>query len=96
MKKSDNFIKKFFLSYRAIPNKKPYVEFMTALLSIPVLLTVVLLNLNTLRDKDTKSENKSQEKVFITLPGGGTTDYAIHIFSIGRSFNTSFGTNLEN
>jgi len=74
MKKSNNIFKKFFLSYRGIPNKKPYVEFLTALLSIPVLLTVVLLNLNTLSNKENKSENKSQEKVFITLPGGGSVE----------------------
>lgn len=53
-----NFLVRLLTSYKSIPNKKPYVEFFTALLSIPVLLTVVLLNLNTL--SSTKNAKPSE------------------------------------
>jgi|SRR6185369_62795 len=60
-------------SYKDIPNKKPYIEFFAALLSIPVLLTVILLNLNSLKgNKDTKTAvpaPAAQEKIYVTIPG---------------------------
>jgi hypothetical protein len=36
--------------YRKLPEKKPYVEFITALLTVPVLLTVIILNVNSLKN----------------------------------------------
>ena len=35
--------------YRAMPDKKRYIEFITALLTIPVLLTVLITNLSNIR-----------------------------------------------
>ena len=73
-KKKPNIFKRALLSYRKIPDKKPYIEFITALLSVPVLLTVILLNLNTLtgsKDKET-TPTPAPEKIFVTLPGGVT------------------------
>ncbi len=40
-------------SYKTIPEKKQYVEFFTALLSVPFLLTVILLNINNLKANST-------------------------------------------
>jgi hypothetical protein len=37
--------------YRALPDKKRYLEFFTAFLTIPVLLTVLLSNVNNLQNK---------------------------------------------
>lgn len=37
-------------TYKSLPDKKQYVEFFTTLLSVPVLLTVILLNVNNLRN----------------------------------------------
>lgn len=37
-------------SYKSLPEKKQYLEFFTALLSVPVLMTVILLNLNNLNN----------------------------------------------
>ena len=37
--------------YRNLPDKKRYLEFITALLTIPVLLTVLWSNLNNLQQK---------------------------------------------
>jgi len=60
--------------YKDIPNKKPYIEFIAALLSIPVLLTVILLNLNSLTgNKESKTTAPTppvaQEKIYVTIPG---------------------------
>lgn len=41
--------RKIRYSYRSLPDKKQYVEFFTALLTVPVLLTVIILNLNNLK-----------------------------------------------
>ncbi|OGG09567.1 hypothetical protein A2154_01410 [Candidatus Gottesmanbacteria bacterium RBG_16_43_7] len=35
--------------YRSLPDKKRYIEFLTALLTVPVLLTVIINNLNTIK-----------------------------------------------
>jgi hypothetical protein len=59
-------IKKFL---SGITGKKHHVEFITALLSIPVLLTVILLNLNNLNQQK-KQENTSAKpnQIIISLP----------------------------
>lgn len=49
MEKVKHFVKKARYSYRGLPDKKQYVEFFTAILTVPVLLTVIILNLNNLR-----------------------------------------------
>lgn len=75
-RKQQNFLTRFLTSYRKIPDKKPYIEFVTAILSIPVLLTVILLNLNTLtgnKDKDTKSEEKTPQTIVVTAPDSNNT-----------------------
>lgn len=38
--------------YRGLPDKKRYLEFISAFLSIPVLVTVVVLNLRSLKAQD--------------------------------------------
>ena len=40
--------------YRAMPDKKRYIEFITALLTIPVLLTVLITNLSNIRQNNNK------------------------------------------
>src|SRR3990167_2288977 len=57
--------------YRDLPNKKQYVELITALLSIPVLLTVIILNLNNLRGD--KNKNTQDNK------GGSVTVVPIEV-----------------
>lgn len=49
MEKVKKFIRKTKYSYRALPDKKQYVEFFTAALTVPMLLTVIIINLNNLR-----------------------------------------------
>lgn len=50
IKKTLRHIKRVLVSYRVWPQRKQYLEFITALLSIPVLLTVIVLNINSLRN----------------------------------------------
>lgn len=67
--KISRYIKKILRSYRGIPDKKVYIEFITALLSIPVLLTVILLNLNNLQgDKkdDKPSPTPAQQIIYVS------------------------------
>lgn len=72
MEKVASLSKKILLSTRNIPIKKSYIEFFTAILSVPVLITVIMLNINNL-----KSSNKSntdspppvqkEEKIYIPI-----------------------------
>ncbi len=55
----------FKKSVKEFHTKKPHIEFFTALLTIPVLLTVIILNLNNLKDKD-KTEAPKNETIIIT------------------------------
>lgn len=47
-------------SIKEFHTKKPHIEFFTALLTIPVLLTVIILNLNNLKADDEKETPKNQ------------------------------------
>lgn len=52
-----------------MPHKKQYIEFITALLSIPVLLTVIILNFNSLKTKDEAQKQESETKpIVVTVP----------------------------
>jgi hypothetical protein len=72
MEKVARISKKVLLSYRALPEKKAYLEFFTALLTIPVLITVIVLNVSNLKSqKDTKLPTPTlavPEKVIVTVP----------------------------
>jgi len=50
--------------YRKLPDKKRYFEFLTAVLTIPVLLTVLLTNIGALKNND-KDESKNTGQVTI-------------------------------
>ena len=58
MEKFKKWLKKALFSYRALPDKKQYVEFFTALLTVPMLLTVIILNFNNLQGANKKEEPK--------------------------------------
>ena len=49
-------IEKVRTSAKNLPEKKQYIEFFTAILTVPVLLTVILLNVNNLRAKDSNQK----------------------------------------
>ena len=70
--KNPNFASKFLISYRKIVEKKPYIEFITAILSVPVLLTVIIININNLKgqknDKIAVITPAPVEKIYVTVP----------------------------
>ncbi len=49
-----NPLNKMYQKIKNLPNKKNYLEFVTALLSIPVLLTVVYMNYLSIQEKRTQ------------------------------------------
>lgn len=57
-------IEKFKKWYRGLPDKKRYVEFVTALLTIPVLITILVLNLGSLK-KEEKKEMLQSVKITV-------------------------------
>ncbi len=64
---------------RAIPSKKHYFEFISALLTIPVLVTVILINLNNLNQKKSGDVNKTAQTVPAVTPEKNTTPVPINI-----------------
>lgn len=56
-------VKKLLFSYRTLPDKKQYVEFFTAILTVPVLLTVIILNLNNLKENKTREKDAPKETI---------------------------------
>jgi len=48
--------------YRALPDKKKYIEFFTAILSVPVLITVILINLNNLNQNKKTETQTAKDK----------------------------------
>lgn len=67
-------ISKFFHSIRKIPDRKHYVEFVAATLSIPVLLTVILVNLSNLQaeKKETDPAPTQSVREIIIREGGNS------------------------
>jgi len=71
-----NFIEKIRNWYRNLPDKKKYVEFITAILSVPVMVTVIILNLNNLNQskKSSTSTTGQTTPVQIIITGGVNQD----------------------
>lgn len=64
-------------SYKSLPEKKQYIEFFTAVLSVPVLLTVILLNVNNLRaekQKDKTPQPTPVRQVIYVSPQNNDSD----------------------
>ena len=60
-------LEKFKTWYRVLPDKKRYLEFVTALLTIPVLLTVIYSNFRQINsDKETKVNPASEKIIIVT------------------------------
>lgn len=57
-------------SYKSLPDKKQYIEFFTALLTVPMLLTVITLNLNNLRGNNKPPEEpvKESRPIIVNAP----------------------------
>ena len=63
-------IKKILFLYRNLPSKKQHIEFFSAILTVPVLLTVILLNVNNLKAEKAvePSSLPKEEKIVISMP----------------------------
>lgn len=66
MNRISKFFSKIRYSYRSLPGKKQYIEFFTALLTVPVLLTVIIINLSNLQEKDKPKEEAGVNPIVIT------------------------------
>lgn len=63
--------RKFRADFQKLPERKQYIEFFTAVLTVPVLLTVIILNINNLKATNKKDEPKSEptvREIVITQP----------------------------
>lgn len=70
--KPKNPIERITYWYKNLPDKKKYVELITALLSVPVMVTVILINLNNLQqNKESSTKNNTATPVQIIITGGG-------------------------
>ena len=62
-------------SLKEFHTKKPYIEFFTALLTVPVLLTVIYLNINNIRGNNKTPEVKGDDKtIVVTQPSVETSE----------------------
>lgn len=69
MEKITQNLRNFKRSVKEIHTKKPQIEFFTALLTIPVLLTVIILNINNLKGSSDKKASPTENKtIIITQP----------------------------
>lgn len=64
--------RKFIQDFHKLPERKQYIEFFTAILTVPVLLTVIILNVNNLKGQDKNATEKETpvREVIITQPSG--------------------------
>lgn len=69
MQEKKNFFSRLLRSYRGLPAKKQYVEFFTAILTVPVLLTVIILNVSNLREEEAKkAAPEPTPRIIINVP----------------------------
>jgi hypothetical protein len=84
--KVQKFIRQSRQSYKTLPDKKQYIEFFTALLSVPVLLTVILLNVNNLR-----ATTKPATTTVVPTP----VKEIIYVSPQGQNVNTGNNTSTQ-
>lgn len=79
--KKENSIQKFFKKiqkwYVTLPDKKRYFELLTAVLSIPMILTVILVNMNTInksKESSTPTPTSSPIQVIVENPASGSSN----------------------
>ena len=60
--------------YRDLPDKKKYIEFVTAVLSVPVLITVIISNVSNLRGNETEETAEPTPTTIIKYVTGEVQD----------------------
>lgn len=75
-KKIQNLLQKITNWWNKLPDKKRYIELITAALSIPMMLTVILVNMNNIKaqkeDKNTQNPTTTPIQVVIDNPSANT------------------------
>lgn len=79
MEKVKKFLRKTKHSYRTLPDKKQYIEFFTAALTVPMLLTVIIINLNNLKNSNkaapAQTPTPTQERpIVVTVPNSDSKE----------------------
>lgn len=79
--KKENFIQKLFKRiqkwYVTLPDKKRYFELLTAVLSIPMILTVILVNMNTInksKESSTPTPTSAPIQIVVENPASGSSN----------------------
>lgn len=77
----ENFIQKSFKKiqkwYVILPDKKRYFELLTAVLSIPMILTVILVNMNTInksKESSTPTPTSAPIQIVVENPTSGSSN----------------------
>ena len=61
---------RFTFWYKNLPNKKTHIEFITAILTVPVMVTVILINLNNLNQSKETSKTIQTIPIQVIITGG--------------------------
>jgi hypothetical protein len=64
--------KRILTSYRILPQKKHYLELVTAFLSIPMLITLILVNYNNLNAKEKEETAPPPQEKIVIIPTADT------------------------
>lgn len=70
-------IKSIKRGLKGIHTKKPYLELIAAALTIPVLLTVIILNLNNLKGNNKAAESNKTQTIVIAQPSQGEKEVVV-------------------
>lgn len=62
-----NIVHTFVQWYKRLPEKKHHIEFLTAILSVPVMLTVIILNLNNLNQQKSATQKQSTDGKIVPI-----------------------------
>lgn len=65
---------RFKKSVKEFHTKKPHIEFFTALLTIPVLLTVIILNLNNLKGNEAQPKAEPRNETIVITQAGSNNE----------------------
>ncbi|PIY68580.1 hypothetical protein COY90_05245 [Candidatus Roizmanbacteria bacterium CG_4_10_14_0_8_um_filter_39_9] len=83
-----NKLSKFIEWYKALPTKKSHVEFITAVLSVPVMLTVIILNLNNLNQQKKQTANEKISPIQVIITGIKENGEKLPVNTVDEPVNT--------
>ncbi len=72
----ENYLKRLRASITKLPDKKQYIELITATLTVPVLATAIILNYNNLKTRESTTPAPVQERIIYVSPSGNSSQTA--------------------